>query len=434
MIGILVSPPQTSLKRHVSPKGILQQFRCNTSGNVGMLFVCSLPVLLGAVYVAIELSQLNQSKNKLQGIADTAAIAAAREMRLGNATKEAILAVAQSIVNAQQTAINATISFEGDVPEDKRWISVKLAATAPNSFSHALGLADTSLTAKATAKVMGGATVCAVGLHEAQDGTISLDKYAKMEARNCAVYSNSRTAGSIKAQDNAVLSAALICAAGGKGGGVTNFSPSPTTDCPILPDPLASRPPPTVSACEASKTNVKISEQTTSLTPGVYCGGITITKASTVTLSPGIYIIKDGKLKVDFASSLKGEGVGFYFTGVDAGLDMAKESSISLTAPKTGPLAGIIMFQDRNMADDVKYEINNNNAAVLLGTIYLPKGTLLVQGEKPVAQNSAYTIVVARIIKLSAGPTMVLNSNYGLTDVPVPEGLGNLSNKVSLQR
>ena len=137
---------------------------------------------------------------------------------------------------------------------------------------------------------------------------------------------------------------------------------------------------------------------------------------------------------MDFGSSLKGEGVGFYFTGTDAGLDMAKESSISLTAPKTGPLAGIIMFQDRNMADDVKYEINSDDAAVLLGTIYLPKGTLLVQGEKPVAQNSAYTIVVARIIKLSAGPTMVLNSNYGLTDVPVPEGLGNLSNKVSLQR
>lgn len=393
-----------------------------------------MPVLLGAVYVAVELAHLNQSKDRLQAIADSAAIAAAREMRLGNTSKEAVLAVAQAVVNAQQTSMSTTIAFDGDVPDDMRRVSVRLGVTSPNSLSRALGLADTSLSATATAKVMGGAPVCAVGLHEAQDGTISLDKNARMEARNCAVYSNSRTAGSIKAQDNAVLTAALICAAGGKGGGVTNFSPSPTTDCPALPDPLADRPPPSFGGCEPSRTDVRISEQTTTLTPGVYCGGLTVTKNSVVSLSPGIYIIKDGKLTISSGSTVKGDGVGFYFTGDGSGMQMAKESSISLTAPKTGPLAGIIIFQDRAMPEGVKYEIDCNDAAVLLGTIYLPTGTLLAQGDRPVAQNSAYTIVVARIIKLSAGPTMVLNSNYGLTDVPVPRGLGNLSNKVSLQK
>ena len=86
------------------------------------------------------------------------------------------------------------------------------------------------------------------------------------------------------------------------------------------------------------------------------------------------------------------------------------------------------------MTELLKYEVSSDDASVLLGTIYLPYGRFYAGGQKPVAQNSAYKIVVAQQINLSAGPTMVLNSNYGLTDVPVPDGVGPLSNKVQLER
>ena len=70
----------------------------------------------------------------------------------------------------------------------------------------------------------------------------------------------------------------------------------------------------------------------------------------------------------------------------------------------------------------------------LLGTIYVPKGYLFLGGDKPVAQSSAYTIVIANKIQASAGPTLVLNTNYSATTVPVPEGVGPLSNQIALQR
>jgi hypothetical protein len=41
---------------------------------------------------------------------------------------------------------------------------------------------------------------------------------------------------------------------------------------------------------------------------------------------------------------------------------------------------------------------------------------------------------VANRFSLSEGPTMVLNTNYGGTDIPVPEGVGPLSNKAILSQ
>ncbi len=412
----------------------IRKFSFDARGNVGLLFAIGAPMVFAGAYVAIELAQVTSSQAKLQAIADSAAIAAARELRLGNATKNTVIAVAQSVVDAQSGSVGSPVEFAGDVPSDKKWVKVDLASNVKQSLALSLGLAPSRFTATARARVMGGSPVCAIGLREDQDSTINLDKNAKMEARSCAVYSNSKTAGSIKAQDNSYLTAALICAAGGKGGGVANFSPQPTTDCPAIADPLANRPAPPIGSCVSGGAKTRLSGEMITLSPGTYCGGLTITKASAVTLLPGIYIIKDGALTVDGSSSMKGKGVGFYFTGLGAKMDLKQDSIISLEAPVDGVMAGLLFFQDRTMTDLLQYEVSSDDASVLLGTIYLPYGRFYAGGQKPVAQNSAYTIVVAQQINLSAGPTMVLNSNYGLTDVPVPDGVGPLSNKVQLER
>ena len=64
---------------------------------------------------------------------------------------------------------------------------------------------------------------------------------------------------------------------------------------------------------------------------------------------------------------------------------------------------------------------------MLIGTVYLSQGYLHVDANKPVADQSAYTAIVVRSLKLKAGPNLVLNSNYDATDVPFPPGLKNLA-------
>jgi len=61
---------------------------------------------------------------------------------------------------------------------------------------------------------------------------------------------------------------------------------------------------------------------------------------------------------------------------------------------------------------------------MLLGTIYMPKGRLIIDANKPIADKSAYTVLVVQRIDLHSGPNLILNSDYSASDVPVPPGVG----------
>jgi hypothetical protein len=194
------------------------------------------------------------------------------------------------------------------------------------------------------------------------------------------------------------------------------------------------------------------------LEPGVYCKGLKITDKAVVTLRPGIYIIKDGPLVVDKGATLEGADVGIYLTGRRSNLVFAAASTINLSAPKDGPLAGILIFDDPSGAKAPaippyplpiplvgellgalqpggpprEHKILSDNARLLLGTIYMPQGRLIIDASKPIADKSAYTVMVVRRIDLHAGPNLVLNSDYSATEVPVPKGVGPYGNNIML--
>ena len=60
----------------------------------------------------------------------------------------------------------------------------------------------------------------------------------------------------------------------------------------------------------------------------------------------------------------------------------------------------------------------------LLGVIYVPSARLIVEGSAEVARDSAWTVIVAKEVQLKGEPSLFINANYELSDVPVPEGVG----------
>ena len=66
-----------------------------------------------------------------------------------------------------------------------------------------------------------------------------------------------------------------------------------------MADPLAGLTPPSVGACNYN--NYNFSQGTTTMSPGVYCGGITI-MGGTVTMQPGEYILDGGGLTIGSCS------------------------------------------------------------------------------------------------------------------------------------
>lgn len=78
-------------------------------------------------------------------------------------------------------------------------------------------------------------------------------------------------------------------------------------------------------------------------------------------------------------------------------------------------------------------QYRSGNACELLGTIGLPRGTLKVDTVVPVADSSAYTAIVAKRFKMDGSPVLVLNTNYGATDIPTPKGVGPTGGAVFLR-
>jgi hypothetical protein len=165
-----------------------------------------------------------------------------------------------------------------------------------------------------------------------------------------------------------------------------------------------------------------------------------------VTLSPGIYVFKDGPLVIGGGSEFKGTNVSIVMKGAGANLTFETLSTISLTAPADGPLAGILIHDDPSGApapekgnkhakagkSPREHLILSDDARTLLGTIYMPKGRLIVDATKPVSDRSAYTVMVVQQLDLYDGPNLYLNSDYGASDIPVPKGVGPYGGKVVL--
>lgn len=415
-------------------------------GNIAITAALTLPLLLAFAGLGLDFQRYAASRTKLQELADALALRGARELTLANADPATIVSMLRSAAEGEigQAANVGPANFSGAVDVDKAAVTVTLTQPAPKALilSHVARYGG-ELAADATAVARGGQNVCVIAL-QAEGAAIEASKKAELEAGACALLSNSTDVRGLIAADQSAFTARFICSAGGYVGSPTNFpSAMPMTDCPAYDDPLADRPPPPVGGCDHTDYEVGVVNAnpsagaaaviTTRLSPGVYCGGLRILARADVTFDPGVYVIKDGQLLVGKSSTLQGDGVGFYLAGDQSTFTFDKNAKIDLTAPRSGPLAGVLFFEDRNAPLGRTHAIYSDDARQLLGTIYLPRGELLIDTTKPVADASAYTAIVVRRLQLAHQSKIVINANYTLTDVPTPTGVGPVGADVYLR-
>ncbi len=243
---------------------------------------------------------------------------------------------------------------------------------------------------------------------------------AKILADGCSIYSNSIDARGMVLQNSSSVYATQICSAGGVVAGKAQTNVTPLTDCPKVADPLLSQSPPAYGNCTAN--NYKIKSGAVVLMPGVYCGGLEIVGTASVEFSPGTYVIKDGAFTIANTAKAKGKNVGFYLTGTGAFLKFTHDASIDFSGEESGDMPGLLFFADRNSAG-VTHVITASQAHTMTGTIYLPNDDLRIDPNSSVADLSAYTAIIVNRMRIEQGPTLVLNSNYGGTPVPVPDGV-----------
>lgn len=428
------------LMRPDRAKRLAVQFAQATAGGLAVSFAVSLPVLLVILGTASDYAVMTKLRAELQEAADAAAMAGAREIPMANADPEQVENAARTFAVYRLTGDATTsaeklaalaLSVDVEVAKDLSVVDVTIKENWSPFFAHFVSKKVTPVRVNAAARFVGRNNICVMGLAKYKTA-IDIDHDGRLTGNDCGVFSNSGDSNSLRIAHGAVVKASIICTAGGSSvSGSANVSPKVVTDCPVVDDPLANRPPPKVGSC--SHKSLVIDSQVVSLDPGVYCGGITIKGTARVTFNAGVYVINDGGLVVMNNGSIEGTGVGFYMTGKGSGIKFASGTRISLAAPKDGPMAGLLFFEDRKMTGTIHNRITSNDARTLLGTLYLPVGSLMIDAKQPVADQSAYTAIVGKSIELRSGPNLVLNSNYDMTDVPVPAGIAGSSQVILSQ-
>jgi hypothetical protein len=182
------------------------------------------------------------------------------------------------------------------------------------------------------------------------------------------------------------------------------ITPKPQSYCQKVEDPFKSLTAPSSGTCLDG--DVK-SNQTKTLDPGTYCGGINV--QGTAKLNPGLYIVKDGPLSFGSQSTTTLNatgGVTFYIIGTKAGFDINAGAKVNLSAMTSGDYKGILIFVDRNSNVGATSTLNGNADIVLKGAIYTPGQTLVMNGSGSFGQSNDFMPIIADKLKFTGNSTV----------------------------
>lgn len=406
-------------------------------------FVISMAGIFALVGATVALSMDSRAANSLQGTADSAALAGATAFLNSTSPKiqdrklDAIkAATAMAEQNAEYKLSDVDYaSLVEDAYGQHLNMEVELEFKPVNAAASLTGRnASVDIRRRAVATASWGFPLCLLSL--ATDGRgLALTGSGELKAPNCAIWSNSKDNDSVYMDGAATLQARSVCSAGeARGGGLGKLDPKVYQDCEPLEDPLTTWEPPKIGKCDTIG-GLKLTGRgiQTDLNPGVFCGGLWAVR-DRVVLNPGTYYIKDGPLVLNGSDEVIGEGVTFILSGKNASVQIQGDGILRLTAPTTGPYAGIALAEDRTTAPfdiqaalfrrpqptyPLRSTVTGNGQIHIEGLIYLPKQVLEITGNGWGEKSSPYLQIIAYAIDISQLGALFIDFNPSATSVPV---------------
>lgn len=387
-------------------------FSRDEDGQVIVLAALGLTVLALMAGLAIDVGYLRYEKQQMQKATDAGALAAATALlNYGTNTTQAMLtysATADVTANGFSKAIVTAISppTSGPFSGNSNYVQVQVQQSFPVFFMHLGGWSTVPVMDTAIGSAVGNASGCVYAL-DANSGDTGFSS-GNTFITDCGIYvnSNASASGTVNAGGAEI---------GVVGTATGSFTPTPI-DIPSFTDPLANLPMPAVSGCQYS--NYQVPPQSPNLSPGVYCGGITINCGScTVTFSPtdgnNTYTLVGGGLTVNTARgvpTLTGIGVTFYNTyrgNNYAPISLSGASGGVLSAPTSGTYAGILVLEDRSEPLNLGAfsTFDNTYGEKYIGALYFPTTPVTYIGSS--AANNLSTLIVAWKVTISGSASFV---------------------------
>lgn len=387
-------------------------FWTDVRGNVAITVTLVAVPLMLITGGALEMVAVSRDRTLLQSAADAGALAGAGRLTLatyGQSTSGITdIAVRTAHMQLESLSRNVSVEFTAEVDTQKGQVDVTGIAKRRPMF--AIDLVP-ELTVHARAENLQRVPLCVL---QTKDGGLSVGDAAMIRAPGCGIHANH----DITVEPGAMIEAERIQASG-RAYGITH--PAASEGAMSIADPFTDmdlKPP---YPCPKLPVNIQIiANQSVSLPPGVHCGMLTIGGSGQVRLMPGEHYFMS-RVQLSNAAQLTGDDVVLIF-GDDDKVDIGDRGDVRLTARRTGRFAGFLIATSRDNTQT--FSIKSNRVSQLLGTIYIPNAELEIETTGNVAQNSAWSVIVARTVTLRKDPVLVINKNYVGSGVPVPEGVG----------
>jgi hypothetical protein len=394
---------------------LLNRFLGNSEGAVAVFAALTLVPVVAAVGAAVDLGRATSARAAMQAALDSSVLAMAKDSRrlaaadLSESAKDQFKALFQNgeVKNLQITA-SATATSTGYTT------AMSAKGTMKTRLMSIVGISAVEVAVDATAVSFMDGLGCVLSLHPQLSGAVDSPGSASVNLSGCSLYDNSEHATALTVGGSAQITALSVGVVGNLTGAanITTTNGIRTRMAPVE-DPYAADVFPAFGGC--SKNNLIVHGVTT-LVPGVYCGGMKINAGAEVTLSPGIYYIDGGDLTVNGGASLSGSGVTLVFTSQNrngyANALFNGGANISLSPPKSGPTAGIVMFGDRNMPEGTTFKLNGGMSQYLAGAVYLPKGAIEFAGGA--STSTSCTQLIGSTVAFTGNSKLVLDcSSYG---------------------
>lgn len=384
-------------------------------GQVMLLICVGIFALMGMIAVVADFSFLQHQKNMMQTAADSAAMAGAEELNYGDEVAAGKADASSNGYIDGQSSVTVAINnppTSGPHASNTAYVEAIVSKPEPTYFLSTIGINTMTVSVRAVA-YEGSGPNCIYVMDPTASSALSGSGSASIQS-GCGVMVDSSSSSAIVLSGSASVTASAIGVVGGyTGGSSASFTPTPKTGVIAASDPLAYVQAPTVGSC--AHTNFSVSNGGSSssyyqLYPGTYCGGITVSNGF-LQFNAGTYVLAGGGLTSKGGPVMNGSAVTFYNTTGTGGyqaITLTGGTTSNFSAPTSGPLAGILFFQDRAIPSSAAGStVSGNSTSTFDGALYFPTTTLTYSGNSSL---NGYNIVIANKVALSGNS--VIGTNY----------------------
>lgn len=390
-------------------------------GSVAIMLGVSMSVLLGMVGLGTEITFVIYKHRQMQSAADSAALGAATALARGYPVDYALegkaIAGTAGFVNGVD-GVTITVNkppATGNNTANAGAVEVIVAQPQTLKLVSILSSAAFNVTARAVAIKGASGNYCILTTDTATASGMALSNGATINLNQCGAAVNASGSAAVSVIGGARLNALSVSVKGQttvNNGGSINATNGVLINQTVTADPYAAVVMPAVSGCDANGTTVTNVTTSGSLSPGPFCGGLSISNGATVTMAPGVYSIKQGSFSVSGGATVTGTGVTIVLTkntSTYATVSISNGTNITLSAPTTGATAGILFFADRAAPTSLTSTFSGGSNTRFTGALYFPKHRMVYSNGT--TTSSTCTQLVAFRVSFTGGAAF--NNNCG---------------------